>query len=50
VIELSPIELAALIERSGGPDDRFAHQAGECQHAEAVAHPAQGLAAGDWVS
>ena len=41
VIQLALVDAAVLRERPGRPDDRLADQAGERQHAEPVAHPAQ---------
>jgi hypothetical protein len=47
MIELARIERPVLRERPGGAHDRLADEAGEREHAEPVADPAQRIAARD---
>jgi hypothetical protein len=47
MIQLALVNAAVLRQRTGRPDDGLADQAGERQHAEPVAHPAQRVAPGE---
>jgi hypothetical protein len=50
MIELARIERAVLIERPGRTQQRLADEAREGEHAEAVAHLAERIAAGERAS